>query len=357
MEIGYNGQQNSDETAVIFSVDTIEDVGATRRAVSKLTHAIGFDKITLAELDIVVSELATNLVVHYAINGEVVAREISDHLGKGVEIMSRDRGPGIENVQLAVQDHYSTAGGIGCGLGAVKRIMDEFDIYSNLPTGSPERKRDNVELCGTVITARKWLVPQISRRFVYSVNSRPMPGEKINGDGFFLTEDRDGLFVAVADGLGHGPEAGEASGMAIECIRKNYRAELDYLILETHKAIRKTRGVAMTLVRINILNRTLTHSGIGNVQARINLSDRYSLIPKGGILGFGAPPRPRITTVPWPKDGILVVFSDGISGRWNLNEIPNFRDQHVTMLSHLLMRGYERSTDDATVLVVKEVSQ
>lgn len=340
----------------VFSVGSIDDIGAARRGVRQLAQKIGFDDAAIAELDIVVTELATNLAVHHTIDGKIVAREVCDHLGRGLEIVAQDRGPGIANVKLAVKDHHSAGGSLGCGLGAVRRLVDEFDVYSHVPPSLEKFHNVQSEPCGTIVMVRKWLMPQTPGRFIYSANSRPLPGEIANGDGLLVTEERDGLFVAVADGLGHGPEAAAVTGMAIEFIGENHRMELDRMLIETHEILRKTRGAALTLVRICLSDRTLIHTGVGNVEARVYPRSESSLIPRPGVLGYGTAPRPKTMRVPWPADGLLIVFSDGISGRWDMDETLDLRNKHVTVLSHMLMREHARPKDDATVVVAREVS-
>ncbi len=89
-----------------------------------------------------VSELAKNILTH-AGGGQVTISTISYNDEKCIEVVAQDTGPGIKNIPKALQDHYSTAGTLGLGLPAVKRMMDEFfiDSESNL---------------GTKIIARKW---------------------------------------------------------------------------------------------------------------------------------------------------------------------------------------------------------
>lgn len=89
-----------------------------------------------------ISELARN-IVHYARKGEIQISLINDSSRRGITVVAFDQGPGIADVKLAVQDGYSTSGGLGLGLPGVRRIMDEFDIASE-----PGR--------GTTITVTKW---------------------------------------------------------------------------------------------------------------------------------------------------------------------------------------------------------
>ena len=76
--------------------------------------------------------------------GEVILRVVFRGTSKGVEAVSIDQGPGIEDVQQAMEDHFSSSGTLGLGLPGIRRMMDEFDIESE-----PGR--------GTRVTIRKWL--------------------------------------------------------------------------------------------------------------------------------------------------------------------------------------------------------
>lgn len=107
-----------------------------------LASQIGFDRHDAGAIRLAVSELATNLV-RYAPGGEMVVSVVSTENEVGILIQSRDSGPGIIDVGLALTDGYSTSGGLGGGLPGVRRLMDDFAI-----TTSP---------LGTSIEARKWL--------------------------------------------------------------------------------------------------------------------------------------------------------------------------------------------------------
>jgi serine/threonine-protein kinase RsbT len=90
-----------------------------------------------------VSELVRN-ILKYAGSGELHLRRVKKPGGHGIEIEALDNGPGIEDCDKAMQDHYSSGGTLGLGLPAVKRMMDEFSLES-----TPGE--------GTRVTARKWI--------------------------------------------------------------------------------------------------------------------------------------------------------------------------------------------------------
>ena len=105
--------------------------------------AIGFDEIVGHMIATAVSELARN-IVKYAGRGEILIDRIDTGSRTGIEVTARDRGPGIEDIQQAMADHYSSGNTLGLGLPGVKRMMDEFEL-----TSVPGQR--------TTVIIRKWL--------------------------------------------------------------------------------------------------------------------------------------------------------------------------------------------------------
>src|SRR2546422_9397917 len=101
-----------------------------------MSTAIGFDERAVEEITLVVSELATNLVKH-AKDGVLRLRRTEEDGRTGIQIDSEDQGPGIVNVEQAIGDDFSTSGSLGCGLGAVNRQIDEFDVPARAGGGNP----------------------------------------------------------------------------------------------------------------------------------------------------------------------------------------------------------------------------
>mgnify|MGYP001814975291 FL=1 len=108
----------------------------------KMAKAIGYDEHIGQMIATAVSELAYN-IIKYAGRGEILMGQITAGSRVGVEVIARDRGPGIEDTQKAMADHFSSGGTLGLGLPGVKRMMDEFDLASQ-----PGQ--------GTTVIIRKW---------------------------------------------------------------------------------------------------------------------------------------------------------------------------------------------------------
>ena len=128
------------ETVVPITTDT--DVVVARQKGRELATELGFVSTDSTLLATAISELARN-IVRYAKHGEIVIAPIQSGDRVGVAVVARDKGPGIANISLAMQDGYSTSGGLGLGLPGVKRLMDEFHLASDANSG-------------TTVTIKKW---------------------------------------------------------------------------------------------------------------------------------------------------------------------------------------------------------
>ncbi len=119
------------------------DIVSARVEGRDMAKALGFGTIDQARIATAISELTRNIVL-YAGEGTVTLRPIERGNRKGIEVVCEDHGPGIEDVNLVMQDGYSTSRGLGMGLPGAKRLMDEFEIESQVGKG-------------TRVVARKWL--------------------------------------------------------------------------------------------------------------------------------------------------------------------------------------------------------
>jgi serine/threonine-protein kinase RsbT len=133
------GQSRDDEVCIPIRSDG--DIVAARQAARELASRLEFSRTDLTLIATAVSEVARN-IVRFAGSGEVVV-ELLDRPRRGVHIVARDTGPGIEDVDQAMVDGYSTYAGLGLGLPGARRLMDEFAIASE--TGR-----------GTTVTMTKW---------------------------------------------------------------------------------------------------------------------------------------------------------------------------------------------------------
>lgn len=119
------------------------DIITARVEAREVAKKLGFGTIDQARIATATSELARN-IVQYTSGGIVTIKALQIEGQQGIEVICEDKGPGIEDVELAMQDGYSTAKGLGKGLPGAKRLMDELEIESILGQG-------------TRVTTRRWL--------------------------------------------------------------------------------------------------------------------------------------------------------------------------------------------------------
>src|SRR6478672_6036066 len=100
-----------------------------RSTIKKMAYAAGFKPKRMAELEIVVAELTSNIIKHTTLGGQLLVKQLEAR-GGGIEIIGIDEGPGMEAVAKMMEDGNSSTNTLGQGLGAIKRLADEFDIYS-----------------------------------------------------------------------------------------------------------------------------------------------------------------------------------------------------------------------------------
>jgi len=111
------------------------DIYAAAGLARGMAYGMGFGEADAARVEIAVRELATNIIRH-AGHGEIRIRAVADGNRQGVEVEAVDQGPGIADVELAMQDGYTTSGrGLGSGLPAVRRLMDTFEIETAVGKG------------------------------------------------------------------------------------------------------------------------------------------------------------------------------------------------------------------------------
>lgn len=125
------------------SIHSDADIIAARRMGRELAEGVGFGGSELTIIATAISEIARN-IIEYAGSGEIVLRQTQQGPKRGILVIARDRGPGIADIELAMQDGYSTSKGIGLGLPGSRRLMDEFEVASTVGKG-------------TTVTMKKWV--------------------------------------------------------------------------------------------------------------------------------------------------------------------------------------------------------
>ncbi len=317
-------------------------VSAARLQLRDLAHAAGFSEADEYRAGIVVTELATNLVKHATAGGDILMRAIGRGRHAQVELLSLDQGPGIGDIGEALRDGISSGGSPGTGLGAIVRLSEVFDIHSS---GA-----------GTAILARVAAARElpVSSGFEVGGVSIPVNGETVCGDLWLAIPSGGRLLLVVSDGLGHGPWAHEASLAVLDAV--DATSEPRQMIERMHRAVGHTRGAAVAVVSAGRGADVVTFAGIGNISGMVRTSQsRHQMVSINGTLGHQAHTF-RQFTYPWSSSALMVVFSDGLTSRWDLDKYPGLSSRHPALIAGVLCRDFSRQRDDVTVVVARETA-
>lgn len=131
------------KSEVRVPINSGADILTARLQGRQLASDAGFNNSDLTVIATAISEVARN-IVQYARKGEIILAVVQDGNKRGLRVEARDDGPGIPNIELALQDGYSTGGGLGLGLPGTRRLMDELQVDSKVGRG-------------TTVVATKWI--------------------------------------------------------------------------------------------------------------------------------------------------------------------------------------------------------
>lgn len=331
-------------TSVRVGVEDDSAIGEVRRQATVLATYQKFDETLRGKVAIVMTELARNLLQH-AQRGEVLLRPLSRGGNPGLEILALDKGPGMADVARCLRDGYSTGGGTpGTGLGAVQRQASFFDLYS-----LPGR--------GTAVLAQfgpeAFFAPAAPQELITGVVSVPKAGEHVCGDAWGVSTLPGRAAIFMADGLGHGPYAAEASFLARNVFLENASHNPVDLVQRIHGALRPTRGAAGALLVVQKAERRLFFVGVGNISAMVSSPRGHQSFPSvNGTLGHEMRKSMEFSYA-WPETGLLIMHSDGLTTHWDLTSYPGLSSRHPSLVAGILYRDFARGRDDVTVLVAR----
>jgi len=333
-------------TQVSVAVTDASTVGECRRSAQALAEGYGFDGLSIGRISIIVTEIATNILRH-AGTGSVLIQMLDDGVEPELEILGIDRGPGMTDIGHCMRDGFSTGGTAGTGLGAVARLSMTFDVFS-----APGQ--------GTVLLSRSTRTSAESRAAQTTKSTLELgaiclavAGEIECGDSWRIADRGAAVGMVVADGLGHGPSAAAASKAAVLAFASKPFDPPASVMTALHRATSGTRGVAAACALLHPSGATVDYAGVGNICGSVVTGGRQrGMVSHNGTLGMQLL-RTQQFEYPWPIDSLVVLHSDGLSARWNMELYPGLIQRHAAIIAGILYRDFARERDDATVIVVR----
>lgn len=303
-----------------------------------------FSEKKMGELDIIVAELLSNLV-KYASEGELLAKPTTGPDQATLELISIDKGPGMEDPGQMMIDGVSTGGSLGQGLGAIKRLSNVFQLYSQ-----PGQ--------GTVVLVRLYEKPPKSAAVPLRADVRcisvPKKGETVCGDACYTRLNSTSLTVFLGDGLGHGLLAHYAVEQAIRRMRAEVDPSPARLMEAVHEASIGARGLVATCAIFDFASRKWKLCGVGNIVTRlIGSMGTKGYMPQNGILGHNIPRTLIDQEMSYERGQTMVMTSDGLHTRWNPARYPGIGNYDPSILAAIIYKECARHTDDMSVVVSK----
>lgn len=296
------------------------------------------------EIDIVVAEMVSNLLKH-AKGGIVLTKLFNNNDRNGMEIICMDEGPGIADISRMMTDGMSTKNTLGHGLGAMKRLSDEFQLYTQKDWGTIILSR--------IFTKQSevWSQPALAEIRSLLV---PKPGLTICGDGFYTVTTPEHIKLFLGDGLGHGIEANKAVVKAGEAFMECTETSPGNIIRYIDESVKRTRGLVGAVAVFDLQQKKWSMCGVGNINTRIiSAGKSKTYMPYNGIIGLNVPNTLNEQAVLHEYGQHIVMCSDGIKSRWDLARHPAILRYDLSLIAAVIMKDFARYTDDMSVAICK----
>lgn len=329
---------------VAFKANDRSYFAILKKEIHAIAVSAGLSDKKVSETDLIVAELATNLVKH-AGGGQLLVKAIIENDNPGIEIISIDNGRGMADVNKMISDGVSTKQTLGLGLGTIKRLADVFQAYSVRDWGSIIVVRVFAEAPPFFLAP-----PKTEIRSVVI----PKPGEEQCGDGFYSVVSKEYVKLFLGDGLGHGSEAEDVIVKAGHAFRQCHEVDPVEIIRHINDMVRKTRGLVGTVAVYNMREKKWAICGVGNILTKI-IGPSYgrNYLSYNGIIGLNVPKTLNSQSVPHEKGQHIIMCSDGIKSRWETIRYTGIMRHDLSLLCASLVKDFSRNTDDLSVVAAK----
>jgi len=332
-----------DATHTSFAAHDRSYFSLLKKDIHRMAHEAGISAERLNEIDIIVAEMTSNLF-KYSDDGELLVGVFPNAGSPYVELICIDNGPGMANPNRMMQDGVSTTNTMGHGLGSIKRLSDNFELYSQPGWG-------------TILLSRVYNDPKAAKKSPELI-IRPLvvckPGEVKSGDGFVMKRTDHYIKLMLADGLGHGPDANFAVNEAADV----FKVFPEYSPTETlrfiHSSIKKTRGAVINITGYDFATKTWSSAGIGNIAVKMSGPvQSKNHMSYNGIVGHNIPGTMSDQQYTADQYNQVILCSDGIKTRWDSSKYPLIQKYDQAVLAAAIYKDFARRNDDMSVIIAK----
>ena len=192
----------------------------------------------------------------------------------------------------------------------------------------------------------------VDERLEHSSLVRPCRGEWQSGDTVVIQPLEHGLFVAIVDVLGHGPEAHELTHVIEAYLARYGTSDVSGLMTRLHQHLKGTRGAVVGLCAIDAATGRINYAGIGNTVMRRFGKTETRLVSQDGILGQNMrTPLPQ--TLQLDPGDMVVLYTDGVSDRFTSDDYPSVLHHAPQEVASNIVQRFGKDYDDAACIAVR----
>lgn len=334
-----------DKAFTSYSIEERSYVSFVKREIHSQVTRAQFAATQTAEIDLIVSEITSNIIKH-AGHGELLYRIDDNGDGATFEIISIDNGPGIADTVRMIKDGVSTTQTLGHGLGSINRLSNLSQLYSIRGWGTI--------LYALVKTKQRKTAPGKPAGLEVTALCVNKPREVVCGDGYAVRQRVTDMTILFADGLGHGIHAKEAVDRAADVFLQSRETDPVAIIRLMHENIRKTRGLVGTIAHADLATRRWSFCGVGNIFTKIYTGIEFrTYMSYNGTIGLNLPSSMSASSYLMEPNQQVIMCTDGIQSRWDLNKYPAIQKYHNMILAAAVYKDFSRRNDDSSVLIAK----
>jgi serine phosphatase RsbU (regulator of sigma subunit) len=182
--------------------------------------------------------------------------------------------------------------------------------------------------------------------------ARPCLGERVSGDTVVIEHRDEILFLAIVDALGHGPQANAVANQAERFLRSHWRNDVFDTMQRLHLELKGTIGAGAGLCVVDRIVREMRYTGVGNTVLRTFGSQATRLVSTDGIIG-GRFRTPAVQAAPLNESGIILLYTDGVSDRFDVEQYPQIHYHSASAIAHKIVASFGKPYDDATCMAMR----
>jgi serine phosphatase RsbU (regulator of sigma subunit) len=181
---------------------------------------------------------------------------------------------------------------------------------------------------------------------------RPCMGERVSGDAVVIRPLEYGLFAAIIDVLGHGPDAHQLTHTIEAFLDRHATADVSSLITRLHQRLKGTRGAAVGLCAIDSTAGIVSYVGIGNTSIRRFGESETRLVSSDGVLGQNMR-TPLLQSLKLESGNLIMLYTDGVSDRFTTAEYPGVLRHAPKDVVRIILDRFGKDHDDSACIAVR----